>query len=134
IDVQRRLGRVQPGCVLDDLRDAAKERGLNFAPDPATHAWCTLGGMSGNDSCGVHSVMGRMAGTGSRTADNIDELEILTYDGVRMRVGKTSEVELEQIVREGGRRGEIYGKLRDLRDRYAPLIRERYPRIPRRVS
>ncbi|MCA1716033.1 MAG: 4Fe-4S dicluster domain-containing protein, partial [Actinobacteria bacterium] len=34
----------------------------------------------------------------------------------------------------GGRRGEIYAKLRDLRDKYADLIRERYPDIPRRVS
>ena len=54
-----------------------------------------------------------------RTADNIEELEILTYDGLRMRVGPTSEEELDGIIREGGRRGEIYRKLRDLRDRYA---------------
>src|SRR5205823_13348374 len=47
-----------------------------------------------------------LAGTGIRTADNIDSLEILTYDGIRMRVGKTSETELEQIIRSGGRRGE----------------------------
>jgi Fe-S oxidoreductase len=30
--------------------------------------------------------------------------------------------------------GEIYGKLRDLRDRVGDLVRERYPNIPRRVS
>ena len=36
-----------------------------------------------------------------KTADNIEELEILTYDGLRMRVGPTSEEELEAIIRGG---------------------------------
>ena len=62
-----KLARVQPGCVLDDLRDAAEQHGLTFGPDPATHSRCTLGGMIGNNSCGVHSVMaGWPARTGLR--------------------------------------------------------------------
>ncbi|HLW86679.1 MAG TPA: FAD-linked oxidase C-terminal domain-containing protein, partial [Candidatus Sulfotelmatobacter sp.] len=69
-----------------------------------------------------------------KTDDNVEELEILTYDGLRMRVGRTSEAQLERIIREGGRRGEIYSGLKDLRDRYADLVRQRYPNIPRRVS
>ena len=134
IDVERRLGRVQPGTILDDLREAAKKHGLIFGPDPATHSHCTLGGMLGNNSCGIHSVMAAFAGTGARTSDNTHELDILTYDGERMRVGPTSEEELNEIVRQGGRRGEIYGKLRALRDKYADLIRQKFPNIPRRVS
>ena len=41
---------------------------------------------------------------------------------------------MNSIVRDGGPRAEIYRKLKALRDRYAPLIRERFPKIPRRVS
>jgi FAD/FMN-containing dehydrogenase/Fe-S oxidoreductase len=123
-----RLAKVQPGLILDDLRAAAEQHHLTFGPDPATHNHCTLGGMIGNNSCGVHALMA------GKTADNIEELEILTYDGLRMRVGKTSDEELERIIQAGGRRGEIYAKLKALRDRYAGLIRERYPKIPRRVS
>ena len=41
---------------------------------------------------------------------------------------------MEQIIREGGRRGEIYAGLKGLRDRYSDLVRQRYPNIPRRVS
>ncbi|HYO14166.1 MAG TPA: FAD-linked oxidase C-terminal domain-containing protein [Thermoanaerobaculia bacterium] len=123
-----RTARVQPGTVLDDLRREAGRHGLTFGPDPATHAWCTLGGMIGNNSCGVHSL------TTGRTCDNLEELEVLTYDGLRLRVGATPDEELARIVRSGGRRGEIYRRLRDLRERYAPLIRERFPQIPRRVS
>ncbi|HWC65711.1 MAG TPA: FAD-binding and (Fe-S)-binding domain-containing protein [Thermoanaerobaculia bacterium] len=134
IDPARRLARVQPGCVLDTLRDAAAPHGLTFGPDPATHSHNTLGGMIGNDSCGVHSVMAAFAGEGGTTADNVEELEIATWDGARMRVGRTSEEELAAIVAGGGRRGAIYAALRDLRDRYADEIRARYPPIPRRIS
>ena len=69
-----------------------------------------------------------------KTDDNIEELEILTYDGTRMRVGETGNDELENEMRAGGRRGEIYRGLKALRDRYVDLIRGSYPDIPRRVS
>jgi len=128
LDVDKRQARVQPGIILDHLRDAAEKHQLTFGPDPATHNHCTLGGMIGNNSCGTHALMA------GKTSDNIDELDILTYDGTRMRVGKTSDEELERIIREGGRRGEIYSKLKALRDKYADLVRQRYPKIPRRVS
>src|SRR5215469_846037 len=128
IDPVRKLARVQPGVILDHLRAAAEKHPLTFAPDPATHDRCTLGGMIGNNSCGVHSVMA------GKTDDNIEALEILTYDGLRMKVGATSPGEFESIIAAGGRRGEIYGALKSLADRYGDLVRLRYPNIPRRVS
>jgi len=128
INAGRRIARVQPGLILDHLRSAASEHGLTFGPDPATHSRCTLGGMIGNNSCGVHSVMAGM------TADNIEALDIVTYDGLQLRVGPTSDDELESIITAGGRRGEIYGRLKQLRDRYGDQIRDGYPHIPRRVS
>ncbi len=134
VDPARRLARVEPGAVLDDLRREAERHGLTFGPDPATHAYCTLGGMIGNDSCGVHSVLARFEGEGGRTADNVAALDVLTSDGARLRVGATSEGELREIVAGGGRRGEIYGALAALRDRHAAAIRARFPAIPRRVS
>src|SRR5204863_1090049 len=69
-----------------------------------------------------------------KTVDNVDELRILLYDGTEMRVGRTTDAELDAIVNEGGRRGQIYASLRAIRDRYAMLIRSRFPDIPRRVS
>jgi len=128
INPEEKYAWVQPGVVLDRLRSRANQFNLTFGPDPSTHEYCNLGGMIGNNSCGVHSMMA------GRTVDNVLELDILTYDGLRMRVGKTDDGELEQIIKEGGRRREIYSRLRALRDRYADLIRQRYPKIPRRVS
>ena len=128
IDPERRSARVEPGCILDVLRHAAERHGLTFGPDPATHNHNTLGGMIGNNSCGVHSVMA------GRTADNVEAMEVLTYDGARFAAGRTGEDELRAILAAGGRRAEIYRRLDELRRRYADLIRARFPSIPRRVS
>src|SRR5258708_10681014 len=105
IDPVRRIARVEPGVVLDTLRAAAEKHRLTFAPDPATHDPCTLGGMIGNNSCGVHSIMA------GKTDDNLESLDILTYRGDRMHLGATSALEFNRIVREGGRPAEIYSGL-----------------------
>jgi FAD/FMN-containing dehydrogenase/Fe-S oxidoreductase len=135
IDKEKKLVSVQPGIVLDEVRTVTQNQAdLTFGPDPATHSHCTIGGMLGNNSCGVHSVMAANEGGGARTSDNVESLTIITYDGLQMQVGKTSDEALQQIINEGGREGEIYKKLKDLRVKYADLIRERFPKIPRRVS
>jgi FAD/FMN-containing dehydrogenase len=128
VDPDRSTARVEPGCILDRLQDAAKPHGLMFGPDPATHSRNTLGGMIGNDSCGVHSVKWH------RTADNVERLDVLTYDGLELELGPTPESRLASRLEEIGRRGDIYRSLVRLRDRYGKLIEERYPRIPRLVS
>ncbi len=118
--------------MLDELRHRAEQFKLTFGPDPSTHNHNTLGGMIGNDSCGVHSVM---AGPDrARTSDNVESLEVLTYEGLRLHVGPVSEGELESVIRQGGRCGEIYASMRRLRDEYGDEIRRKFPRISRRVS
>ncbi len=128
IDPAKKIATVQPGIVLDRLRDAAEKHHLTYAPDPATHSRCTLGGMIGNNSCGVHGLLG------GKTVDNVESLDIALYDGTRMAVGSTSPEQLESIIRAGGRKGEIYAGLKRIRDQYSDLVRAKFPRIPRRVS
>src|SRR6266487_4308458 len=88
LDADRRLARVEPGVVLDSLRNLAERHHLTFGPDPSTHSRCTLGGMIGNNSCGTHSLLA------GKTVDNIDQLKILLYDGTEMTVGVTDPGEL----------------------------------------
>ncbi len=128
LDPAKRLARVEPGIVLDRLRDAAELHQLTYAPDPATHSRCTLGGMIGNNSCGVHGLLG------GKVVDNVESLDIVLYDGTRMTVGATPPERLEALIAGGGRVGQIYSGLERIRDRYAALVREKFPRIPRRVS
>src|SRR2546426_5026376 len=110
LDSDARFARVQPGVVLDSLRNRAEMHQLTFAPDPSTHNRCTIGGMIGNNSCGTHSLLG------GKTVDNVEELRILLYDGSQMTVGATQERAIDRIVQEGGRRGQIFSKLRTIRD------------------
>jgi FAD/FMN-containing dehydrogenase/Fe-S oxidoreductase len=128
LDPVNQRARVQPGVICDQLRNAAEAHQLTYGPDPATHEYCTFGGMLGNNSCGTHSLMA------GKTSDNVIELDIVLYDGTRMTVGATSDEELQRIIAAGGRKGEIYAALKDLRDRVADRVRQEFPDIPRRVS
>jgi FAD/FMN-containing dehydrogenase/Fe-S oxidoreductase len=137
IDPERRIARVQPGVVLDHLRNAAEKYHLTFAPDPASHDRCTIGGMIGNNSCGVHSIMG------GKTDDNIEALEVATYDGTRLYLGR-GVIDVRSAVVSPAVAGtsrprsmraeEIANALREIATQYADLIRQKFPNIPRRVS
>ncbi|MFD9372368.1 FAD-binding and (Fe-S)-binding domain-containing protein [Streptomyces sp. NPDC060020] len=81
VDPAARTAVVQPGLVLDRLRDAVRPYGLTFGPDPSTHSRCTLGGMIGNNACGAHSV------AWGTTADNVAELAVTAYGGAAHRIG-----------------------------------------------
>ena len=122
LDPVSRTARVQPGVVLDDLNAAARALDLTFGPDPATHAWCTLGGMVGNNSCGVHGIMAGM------TVDHVDELVAVTYRNERLVLGPLDGMDPasahHRVVRD----------LLAVRDTYADEIATGYPGLSRRVS
>ncbi|MFJ3449656.1 FAD-binding and (Fe-S)-binding domain-containing protein [Pseudomonas sichuanensis] len=128
IDPEKRLARVEPGVICDQLKGEAAKVGLTFGPDPATHSRCTLGGMIGNNSCGAHSVMA------GKTVENVERLEVLTYDGERFWVGPTDEAAYQEHIEAGGRRAEIVRALKDLVDRNEEQIRQGFPKLKRRVS
>ncbi|HEU5453257.1 MAG TPA: FAD-linked oxidase C-terminal domain-containing protein [Terriglobales bacterium] len=124
----KRIARVQPGVVCDQVVNAGKKFNLTYGPDPATHTHCCFGGMLGNNSCGAHAQMNGAA------SNNTEALEVLLYDGTWLSLGWLSESQWEEKMRAGGREGEIYAKLMSLRRRYEDLIRKNYPPIPRRIS
>jgi FAD/FMN-containing dehydrogenase/Fe-S oxidoreductase len=131
INKAERWARVLPGTVCDELRNEAmkvSDKMLTWGPDPATHTHCCFGGMIGNNSCGAHAQMS------GRTDQNVDELEVVLYDGTRMKVGWMTDADLEAEISRGGRTGDIFRYLKSLRSHYGELIRERYPQIPRRIS
>ena len=123
IDPQARTARVQPGVVLDTLRDAASQHGLTFGPDPSTHSRCTLGGMIGNNACGSHSV------AWGKTVDNVASLDVLTYRGERLTLGPGGPVN-GAVPAEGS----IPARLHELGERMADHVRASFPDLTRRVS
>ena len=49
--------RVQPGVVLDELNQILEHYGLFFGPETSTSNRCMIGGMVGNNACGLHSIV-----------------------------------------------------------------------------
>lgn len=128
LDPRQAYARVQMGVVCDDVVNEAKKHDLTWGPQPATHNHCCFGGMLGNNSGGMHA---QLSGIASK---NTEEMDVLLYDGTRMRVGWMTNADLEAAIAKGGRTGGIYRELKALRDEYGDEVRARYPRIPRRVS
>ena len=55
VNAEEQWVRVQPGVIRDDLNHHLKEYGLYFAPETSTANRAMVGGMVGNNSCGLHS-------------------------------------------------------------------------------
>jgi FAD/FMN-containing dehydrogenase/Fe-S oxidoreductase len=129
IEPDARVAQVEPGVVQSHLNSALAPHGLFFAPDPSTKDRCTIGGMIGNNSCGAHSA------AYGKTVDNVEALEVVLYDGTELSLtGSIAEPELDATIARGGREGELYSRLRELRDHCADSVRAHFPKLPRRVS
>ena len=128
IDPDRRVAKVQPGVVLDQLNTAASEFALQFGPDVATSDRANLGGMIGNNSAGSRSIVY------GKTIDHVRKLDVVLSDGTCARwepLGKTERAvkELQPTLE-----GRIYRQLKRIVESNREEIRARYPQILRRVS
>ncbi|MDF3141896.1 MULTISPECIES: FAD-binding and (Fe-S)-binding domain-containing protein [unclassified Streptomyces] len=128
LDPQERTATVQPGIVLDDLQSAAFAHGLLFGADPSTHSRCTLGGMIGNNACGSHSL------AWGRTADNVLELEVVTYRGTVVRLGEMTQREIDEAIAAGDDRGQLIASLHRLAQDNLAALRTKLGQFPRQVS
>jgi len=81
INQQEKWVRVQPGVVRDDLNALLKPMGLMFGPETSTSSRAMIGGMIGNNSCGLHS---RIWGN---TRDNLLEVTAILADGTELIFG-----------------------------------------------
>jgi FAD/FMN-containing dehydrogenase/Fe-S oxidoreductase len=75
INVAEKWVMVQPGVIRDDLNRYLKKHGLFFGPETSTSNRAMIGGMVGNNSCGLHSIV-----WGS-VRENILEVKALLSDG-----------------------------------------------------
>ena len=57
INEEEKWVRVQPGVIRDDLNVILKPYGLMFGPETSTSNRAMIGGMIGNNSCGLHSIV-----------------------------------------------------------------------------
>ena len=126
LDAENRRAVVQPGLTLDRLNRQLKPHGLWFPVDVSTSSRATLGGMTGNNSCGARSLRyGPMR-------DNVIAVEAFLPDGTPMRFGNVDPAGL--AANEPDRQRDLAANLLNLGAREAEEIKARFPDLMRRVG
>lgn len=108
INAEQHWVRVQPGVVLEQLNKALKPYGLFFGPETSTANRCCLGGMVGNNSCGLHSLV-----YGS-VREHLSEAEVMLADGKKVVLKQLSEEEFENKLSQDDLEGRIYRHVKEV--------------------
>src|SRR5215212_9759231 len=128
VDPARRIARVEPGIVLDELNAQLRPLGLRFAPDISTAGRATLGGMMANNSAGARSVLYGI------TLHHVLEQEVVFADGTVAHLRDLSASQLDAACAEDSLYGRGCQVVRRLAAECADEIDRRYPKLLRRVA
>jgi FAD/FMN-containing dehydrogenase/Fe-S oxidoreductase len=128
VNAEEQWARVQPGIVLDELNDMLKPYNLMYAPDVATSSRATVGGTIGNNSAGSHSVIY------GKTIDHVISLDLVLANGEELTVEPIALDTLAAKQQENTREGHIYREICRIAAENTDEIRERFPRVLRRVA
>ncbi|SFS82273.1 FAD-binding and (Fe-S)-binding domain-containing protein [Sphingobacterium wenxiniae] len=105
VNVEEGWVRVEPGIIRDDLNNYLKKYGLMFGPETSTASRAMIGGMIGNNSSGLHSIVW------GDTRKNLLEANVLLDDGSEVLFGALDEKAYFQKLSAQTREGEIYRTL-----------------------
>jgi FAD/FMN-containing dehydrogenases len=128
INEQERWVIVQPGVIRDELNEKVSKLNLHFAPDPATSSRANVGGMVANNSSGTKSILY------GKTVDHILEAKVLLADGTELLLKEFSPSEYELKAHQKNREGEIYHKFKEVILNNKEEIKQRFPKVMRRVG
>ncbi|MFV0604989.1 MAG: FAD-binding and (Fe-S)-binding domain-containing protein [Niabella sp.] len=124
LNVAEKWVRVQPGIIRDDLNHFLKPYGLMFAPETSTASRAMIGGMIGNNSCGLHSIVW------GDTRRHLLEATVFLSDGSEMMMKNFSKNDWLKKAKGLGLEGSIYSQMLTLLQDTAiqKTIREKYPK------
>jgi FAD/FMN-containing dehydrogenase/Fe-S oxidoreductase len=125
-DFDNRTAWVEPGIAMDDLNRQIKASGLWFPVDVSTSSRATIGGMTGNNSCGTRSIRyGIMR-------DNVSAIDAVLASGAKGRF-TTLPVNFDRV-NVADEIGELFRDLVALGDRGRQIIADAFPDVSRRVG
>ena len=128
INKEEKWVRVQPGLARDDLNSVLAPIGLHFAPDPATSSRANVGGMVGNNSSGTKSILF------GKTVDHVLEADVLLVGGTELHLENCGPEEYQRRSVQNNIEGEIYSSFKKLIDQHSKEIKDRFPKVMRRVG
>ena len=108
VNEKEHWARVQPGVILDELNLALKSTGLFYCPETSTSNRSMVGGMVGNNGCGLHSLIYGTA------RDHTISLRAVLSDATVAEFGPLDEAGLQRKLATEGLEGEIYRSLHDI--------------------
>ncbi len=118
---------VEPGIVLDQLNAYLKPYGLWYPVDVSTSSRATIGGMTGNNSCGSRSLYyGNMV-------NNVLAVEAILDDGTIHTFEDINKNYLE-ITNDQNRQYQIIKKFLDIKEKTKEEIDLHFPITQRRVG
>lgn len=124
LNAEEKWIRLQPGVIRDDLNTYLRPHGLMYAPETSTANRAMIGGMIGNNSCGLHSIVW---GDARR---HLLEAKVFLSDGSEIILKNLSSKELQQKAALPTLEGKIYKELLAmLQDPvHQKIIAEKYPK------
>src|SRR5215216_6515341 len=128
IDLEGRRCMVEPGLVQGELNAMVEPHGLVFGADTSTSEVATLGGMVGNNSAGMRSLVYGM------TSDQVLNLRCVLPSGETVELGALSWVEARRRARHADAFARLLRGAMEIGNRYGGEIRRRFPKMIRRVS
>jgi FAD/FMN-containing dehydrogenase/Fe-S oxidoreductase len=128
IDFEGRRCVVEPGLVQGELNAMVEPHGLVFGADTSTSDVATLGGMVGNNSAGMRSLVYGM------TSDQILGLRCVLASGETVDLSPLARNEATKRARHADAKARLLRGAMEIGDRYGEEIRRRFPRMIRRVS
>lgn len=108
LNVEEQWVRVQPGVIRDDLNHYLNPYGLMFGPETSTASRAMVGGMIGNNSSGLHSIVW------GDTRQNLLEATVLLDDASEVLFKELDETALFAKLASQTREGAIYRELNAL--------------------
>lgn len=108
LNVEQKWVIVEPGVVLEELNNFLKPYDLFFGPETSTANRCTIGGMVGNNSCGLHSLIYGSA------RDHTAEITAFLCDGSEVIFGNLTIVQFNQKCELKTFEGDLYRNIRDI--------------------
>jgi len=130
INTDKKWARVQPGVVLDKLNDTLAPKGLFFAPDPATGDRAVIGGMMGNNSSGMRSIVyGIMR-------DHVLETQVALADGSVLNCRELSPQLYHELSQKNNaeKHSKIYAGFQKIIESNRGEIEKKFPQVMRRVQ
>lgn len=127
-DANARTVKVEPGIVRDQLNAFLKPYNLQFTPDVSTTNRANIGGMIANNSAGTRSIKY------GKSVDQVVAMTVMLSDGSIAELKELKPEELEAKKQQGNLEGNIYSTVYNIISEQAEEIKNRYPKVMRRVG